>query len=598
MNSKDKKCCQKLLLTTKQEGEEKNEKSDSFIRTIFSCSYLLAYAPTSFPKIINYQGMLTTPGGSPVPNGDYSIRFRIYTASVGGTTLWDKTKSVSVTNGLFNVKLGESTPINLAFNALYWLGIKVGGDAELSPRTQLTSVGYAYRSLVADTAYVAAPGSDMDARYVNVAGPDSISGTYGGDMFRVYNYGSGNGIHIKARGGTSADGIVIDTAGDNGIEISNIGDYGIEIDDTHDDAIHITDAGDYGIYIYNSVDDGIYMSSPGDYGISIWNSVDDGIYMSSPGDYGMYIYNSANDGIYMYRPGGEGVLVYNAQGKAAFNADRPDTFGLYIYRAGREGVYIDSTYLDGIYMNDCGDDGVQIDWADDDGIHVANAGDDGIYVANAGDDGIYVANAGFYGINAKGNYGNSMKSNSPSYRALYVRSYGASDTNPGLYVYGKFLATGSKSTVVNTSQGTEALYSVEAPDVEFMASGSASLVNGQAQITLERLFQEAISFDIPLKIILTPKGGWSGLYVSEQSQTGFAVLTGAGEQNIDFDWMAIGRRKGYEQRPEVQVADIEQMEALDQEEFEPEDVYYPNIEPPPEEEIEKEEVEEKEREEQ
>lgn len=550
---------------------------------LFLLLYLLAYAPTSFPKIINYQGMLTTPGGSPVPNGDYSIRFRIYTASVGGSTLWDKTKSVTVTNGLFNVKLGESTPINLPFNALYWLGIKVGGDAELSPRTQLTAVGYAYRSLVADTAYVAAPGSDMDARYVNVAGPDSITGTYSGDIFRVYNYGSGDGIHIKARGGTSADGIVIDTAGDNGIEIRNIGDYGIEIDDTHDDAIHITDAGYFGIYMYNSADDGIQINSPGDYGISIYSSVDDGIYMSSPGDFGIYIYNSADDGIYVYSPGGEGVLVYDAEGKAAFNADRPDTHGVYIYQAGRYGVYIDSTYYDGIYMDNCGDDGITIYHADDEGVYVVDA--DG------------------YGIYAHGDQGNRLDSENSSYYGLKVYSYAGTSYNPGLYVHGyintsgNIYASGVKYSIVNTSNGKEGLCAIESPEVEFMASGSASLANGQAQITFERLFQEAISTEIPIKVIVTPASECNGIYVNSKSSTGFTVKElMSGTSNAEFDWMAIGRRKGYEQRPEIQVADIEQMEGLDQEELETQDVYYPNNDPPPEEEIEKEEVEEEEEE--
>ncbi len=522
--------------------------------------YLSAYAPTApFPKMINYQGMLTTLGGSPVPNGDYSIRFRIYTASVGGTTLWDKTKSVSVQNGLFNVKLGESTPINLPFNALYWLGIKVGGDAELSPRTQLTAVGYAYRALVADTAYVAAPGSDMDARYVNSTQKDSIRASVSsGFVFRVTNTGSNDGIGISVPG-SGGDGITIDTAGNTGIEIFNTGYFGMEINGTKDDAIHIMDAGDFGIYMYNSADDGIYIGSPG--------------------DYGMYVYNSADDGINIYSPGGEGVLVYNAQGRASFNADRPDTHGVYIYRAGRDGVYIDSTYRDGIYMNDCGDDGIHVQWADDKGV--------------------LVSGAGLFGIDAKGNYGNTLRSNNSSYYGLEVRSYAAFSANLGLKVYGTFTATGSKSSAIQTSQGEEHLYAIETPDVEFMASGSASLANGQAQITFERLFQEAISADVPIKVIVTPASECNGIYVSSRSSTGFTVKElMSGTSNAEFDWMAIGRRKGYEQRPVVQVADIEEMEALDQEEFETQEVYYPNNNPPPEEEIEKEEVEQEEIEEQ
>lgn len=113
------------------------------------------------PKLINYQGMLTqSDGKTPVPNANYPILFSIYNTSSGGSALWSHTYNVSVTNGLFNIILGDSSaPINLPFDTTYWLGIKVGTDPELFPRAQLTSVGYAYRANVADSAVVSPPPS-------------------------------------------------------------------------------------------------------------------------------------------------------------------------------------------------------------------------------------------------------------------------------------------------------------------------------------------------------------------------------------------------------------------------------------------------------
>jgi hypothetical protein len=115
----------------------------------------------AIPHLINYQGMLTgSDGKTPVNNGNYAILFSIYNTSSGGGSLWSHTYNVGVTNGLFNVILGDSgVPINLPFDTTYWLGIKVGADLELSPRTQLTSVGYAYRARVADSAVVSPPPS-------------------------------------------------------------------------------------------------------------------------------------------------------------------------------------------------------------------------------------------------------------------------------------------------------------------------------------------------------------------------------------------------------------------------------------------------------
>jgi hypothetical protein len=54
-----------------------------------------------------------------------------------------------------------------------------------------------------------------------------------------------------------------------------------------------------------------------------------------------------------------------------------------------------------------------------------------------------------------------------------------------------------------------------------------------------------------VRVVVTPVGGWSGLYIEEQTQEGFTVRSGAGDPNVTFNWIAIGRRKGYEERPEL-----------------------------------------------
>jgi hypothetical protein len=120
---------------------------------------LVSLSLAAIPKLINYQGMLTQSDGiTLVVNANYSILFKIYNASSSGTLKWSHTYSVSVINGLFNVVLGDSSaPIDLPFDEDYWLEITVGGNT-LSPRTRLTSVGYAYRAEKADTATYARSG--------------------------------------------------------------------------------------------------------------------------------------------------------------------------------------------------------------------------------------------------------------------------------------------------------------------------------------------------------------------------------------------------------------------------------------------------------
>jgi len=106
------------------------------------------------PQMINYQGSLTNKTGSPVPDGNYNMEFKIYGVASGGTAFWSEkwdttTSQITVVGGIFNVMLGFKTPIPVSFFADYpitYLGIKVGTDSEMLPRQKLTSVAYALKS--------------------------------------------------------------------------------------------------------------------------------------------------------------------------------------------------------------------------------------------------------------------------------------------------------------------------------------------------------------------------------------------------------------------------------------------------------------------
>ncbi len=103
------------------------------------------------PHLIRFQGKVTDTAGAPL-SGDYNITFRVYDAALGGTLLWSETQSaVPVNNGIFTVLLGNVSSLDLAFDAPYWLSMEVNSDGEMSPRQQITSVGYAYRAEVADS---------------------------------------------------------------------------------------------------------------------------------------------------------------------------------------------------------------------------------------------------------------------------------------------------------------------------------------------------------------------------------------------------------------------------------------------------------------
>jgi hypothetical protein len=109
------------------------------------------------PHVLNYQGYLTNPGGTPV-NAPVVMTFRLYNGSSGGVALYTETQlSVPVINGLFNAVIGSATPLNLPFDVPYWLSVAVNSDAEMSPRQQVTSSAYALRSANADALAPTAP---------------------------------------------------------------------------------------------------------------------------------------------------------------------------------------------------------------------------------------------------------------------------------------------------------------------------------------------------------------------------------------------------------------------------------------------------------
>ena len=118
------------------------------MRTIcIAAAVLLAWsipALAAVPQTMSYQGLLTDGSGTPVADGSYSLAFTIYDAETGGTSLWSETQgAVQVSRGNFSVTLGSVTPLTMAFNAPYWLGISVNGGAEMTPRTNLAASPYA-----------------------------------------------------------------------------------------------------------------------------------------------------------------------------------------------------------------------------------------------------------------------------------------------------------------------------------------------------------------------------------------------------------------------------------------------------------------------
>jgi hypothetical protein len=145
---------------------------------------------------MSYQGKLVE-SGSPV-TGNRLMTFRLFTASGGGAAIWTEgPKTVSVSNGLFTVTLGDTTPLNMNnFPQQLYLEIVVAGT--VLPRQVLQGAPYAL-SL--------APGA-------------IVTGNSTQNVFSASNLGSGNAISAIS---SSGNGTYSLSAANHGVHAQGLG---------------------------------------------------------------------------------------------------------------------------------------------------------------------------------------------------------------------------------------------------------------------------------------------------------------------------------------------------------------------------------------
>jgi hypothetical protein len=129
-------------------------KFSSVIVILLTFTVLPALALAETPQLINFQGKAFDSNGDPL-DGTFSIEFTIYDATTEGNTVWFETQpSVEITDGIFHVLLGSETPIeHFVFGQpARYLGVKIGSDPEMTPRTKVATVPFSYRVATVDGA--------------------------------------------------------------------------------------------------------------------------------------------------------------------------------------------------------------------------------------------------------------------------------------------------------------------------------------------------------------------------------------------------------------------------------------------------------------
>jgi hypothetical protein len=145
------------------------------------------------PNTVMYQGGVAGPNGTPVADGNYSMRFSIFTVASGGANVWQETDAnVAVKTGQFSATLGDGT----AFGALFansndlWLEIEIDlnhsgvfdAGEKYSPRSKLAGAPWAMEADTLDKRHAtefSLATHNHDAAYWRLAGnAGTTSGTH------------------------------------------------------------------------------------------------------------------------------------------------------------------------------------------------------------------------------------------------------------------------------------------------------------------------------------------------------------------------------------------------------------------------------------
>lgn len=554
---------------------------------------MMSHSNAEIPSLLNYQGQVTHSGTGEPLDSIVSIVFSIYDDSVTTTPLWTETySSITVVEGLFAVLLGSQNPVpeSIFGDAERWLGIKVGADSEIAPRTRFVSAAYSFHSLYADSAGTGDDGAwtvvgDTAYRPTGRVGIGTSSPQAKMDI--VMTEFENNVLRVKAATSAETRLIIEDNAGGHGF-ISKA-EYDLA-------GLTLTNKDPGNVVNIVSTEADINLRVHPSTGATWENSTLTKLHIDgSTGNVGIGTTNpAAKLHIIDTYSGGKYVTHFNKYGSG------PGYIGFNRGTAGGRSYFVfDSAYF-GIYTSN----GSESSW-----YNLSFAGNAGVLSTNAsfgigtttpakklqvnasaadaalrlhapaGDNnrptpyllftGGYKTNNGaaisgkndqIFGQTALSFYAGwntSIHGDDPGIGDLYERMRIASNGNVGigttdptekLHVVGNLCVTGQKNAIVPTSQGMTKLYSEESTELWFTDYGKTKLTNGKCRIDLDPLYLETVTINDkhPMMVFLQEEDDCNGLIVKTFDTYFVVTEMSGGESNATFSYRIVAKRKGQE----------------------------------------------------
>jgi hypothetical protein len=196
------------------------------------------------------------------------------------------------------------------------------------------------------------------------------------------------------------------------------------------------------------------------------------------------------------------------------------------------GLFVDPGWANYAYVGDQPDGAGIAAIGTNRGVYFGSGGE------NYGDVGYYDGNK-YYGIWAHGYHVGGYFENAATGTYAYL------DDTLGASIRGN----GSKNFVQNHPERddrTITYASLEGDEVGTYTRGSARLVHGEARVALGETFQWVTDPELGLTVYVTPVGAAARLYVAEKSTTEVLVKSAPGDPDVEFDYIVVGLRIGFE----------------------------------------------------